>query len=198
MDPGLFVFLLAPRGTRPSRRNAASAATFINKMPRGSAGTGRMQASQTCGYSSDGRARPRHGRGHGFESRYPLHFRVCPCTTRHARAVGTAKRGCARGRSPCAARAPDRLAGHSRLDTAESGSRRVRLAGRGHLSFKEATRVRIPYTTPDKKSCALTRRAETGRKDRAAPELVTGPTRGVARSVEHLPCRPHGPPHTPT
>lgn len=51
---------------------------------------------------------------------------------------------------------------------------RVRLAGRGHLSFKEATRVRIPYTTPDPKSCALTHRAETGRKDRAAPELVTG------------------------
>jgi hypothetical protein len=67
---------------------------------------------------------------------------------------------------------------------------RVRLAGRGHLSFKEATRVRIPYATPYPKSCALTRRAETGRKDRAAPELVTGPIHGgVAQSVEHLPCK---------
>ncbi len=27
-----------------------------------------------CGYSSAGRARPRHGRGHEFETRYPLHF----------------------------------------------------------------------------------------------------------------------------
>ena len=31
---------------------------------------------------------------------------------------------------------------------------RVRLAGRGHLSFKEATRVRIPYTTPMTRSGA--------------------------------------------
>jgi hypothetical protein len=143
-------------------------------MPRGSAGTGRTRASQICGCSSAGRARPRHGRGPGFESRLPLHFRVCPCTTRHARAVGTAKRGCARGRSPCAARAPGRLADHSRSDTAESGSRRVRLAGQGCRAFIPATRVRFPYTTPDQKSCALTRKAETGRKDWAAPELVTG------------------------
>lgn len=51
---------------------------------------------------------------------------------------------------------------------------RVRLAGRGLLSFKEATRVRIPYTMPNQKSCVLTRGTETGLKDRGAPELVTG------------------------
>lgn len=93
---------------------------------------------------------------------------------------------------------------------------RVRLVGRGHLSFKEATRVRIPYTTPDDagfgcwyacpgsypgvsrvrfpspqpdtKSCALTREAETGRKDRAAPELVTG------THVDRCPRGPRGSP----
>src|SRR5688572_20400717 len=27
-----------------------------------------------CGCSSAGRARPRHGRGHEFETRHPLHF----------------------------------------------------------------------------------------------------------------------------
>lgn len=92
---------------------------------------------------------------------------------------------------------------------------RVRLAGRGHLSFKEATRVRIPYTTPvrmagrllaclpglisrcnggsipspatNTKSCPLTRRAETGRKDWAAPELVTGPMWIVAREDQGAP-----------
>ena len=129
---------------------------------------------KNCGCSSMGRARPRHGRGHGFEPRLPLHFRVCPCTTRHARAEGTAVRGCARGRAPCAARAPGRLADPSRLDTAESGICRVRLAGQGCRAFTPATRVRLPYTTPDQKPCALTRRAETGRKDRAAPDPVTG------------------------
>lgn len=67
---------------------------------------------------------------------------------------------------------------------------RVRLAGQGCWAFNPATRVRIPYTTPDQKSCALTLRAETGRKDWAAPELVTGiHTGGVAQSVEHLPCK---------
>jgi hypothetical protein len=36
--------------------------------------TGRRPVLQLCGYSSVGRARPRHGRGHEFETRYPLHF----------------------------------------------------------------------------------------------------------------------------
>lgn len=179
-----FLHFSRPSGSRPSRRNAARAATFINKMPRGSTGTGRRRAPHSCGCSSVGRARPRHGRGHGFEPRLPLHFRVCPGTTRRARAVGTAKRGCARGRSPCAARAPGRspvtrawtqpkvdhalvAQTEERLPCKQWGarssrrlghqSRRVRLAGRGHLSFKEATRVRIPYTTPMARSWQGTR-----------------------------------------
>ena len=73
MDPGLFVFQ-PPRGQRPSRRNAAHAATFINKMPRGSTGTGRRRASHPCGRSSDGRARECHFRGRGFDAHRSLHF----------------------------------------------------------------------------------------------------------------------------
>ncbi len=51
---GPFCFSSRPSGLRPSRRDAACAATFINKMPRGSAGTGRQRASQQCGCSSVG------------------------------------------------------------------------------------------------------------------------------------------------
>lgn len=58
---GPFCLSFALWGKRPSRRDAAGAATFLNKMPRGSTGTGRARASHSCGCSSVGRARPRHG-----------------------------------------------------------------------------------------------------------------------------------------
>lgn len=195
---GLFCSSSRPLGLRPSRRNAACAVTFINKMPRGSAGTGRMRASQLFADVAQMEERDHAmveaaGSNPAFRSTFG-----CALAPPAARAVGPAKRGCARGRSPCAASAPGRLADHSRLDTAESGS-------------------------PTPKSCALTRRAETGRKDWAAPELVTGThvdrcprgprgspakgesaqparafesltirqqnTGGVAQPVEHLPCK---------
>ena len=55
-------------------------------------------------------------------------------------------------------------------------TRRVRLAGRGHHSFKVDTRVRIPHATPANRSPCRTHasRAEIGRNDWAAPEPVTG------------------------
>ena len=37
-------------------------------------GSGRWSVLHLCGCSSVGRARPRHGRGHEFETRHPLHF----------------------------------------------------------------------------------------------------------------------------
>jgi hypothetical protein len=98
----------------------------------------------------------------------PLHHRL------RARR-GNGEDGMCTGSPPMCSESTWPLAGHSRLDTAEMDHalvaqleerlpckqrvarsnrrpghqpRRVRLAGRGHLSFKEATRVRIPYTTP--------------------------------------------------
>lgn len=127
---GPFCFSVAPRGrghraaTLQAQRRSLTSCRVAAPVLAGS------EPRNFCGCSSDGRARPRHGRGRGFESRLPLHFRVCPCATRHARAVGPAKRGCARGRTPCAARGPGRLADHSRLDTAESGIRPCRSDGR--------------------------------------------------------------------
>jgi hypothetical protein len=48
--------------------------TLFNNLLRDDLGTGRWLGSQICGCSSVGRARPRHGRGHEFETRHPLHF----------------------------------------------------------------------------------------------------------------------------
>jgi hypothetical protein len=47
--------------------------SLFNKLQRGDAGTGRQVVLATCGCSSVGRARPRQGRGHEFETRHPLH-----------------------------------------------------------------------------------------------------------------------------
>ena len=47
---------------------------LFNNLLRDDLGTGRSFGSQICGCSSVGRARPRHGRGHEFETRHPLHF----------------------------------------------------------------------------------------------------------------------------
>lgn len=48
--------------------------TLFNKLPQDELGTGRRFVLHLCGCSSAGRARPRHGRGHEFEARHPLHF----------------------------------------------------------------------------------------------------------------------------
>ena len=128
-----------------------------------------------CGCSSAGRARPRHGRGHEFETRHPLHF-GCVLSLR-CRATWCWRCGmCATlGQATCSE--TPHLTGCSRLGTAEVDSfalvaqqaeqppckrqaarsnrrrghhqtSRVRLDGRGHHSFKVDTRVRIPHATP--------------------------------------------------
>jgi hypothetical protein len=129
-----------------------------------------------CGCSSAGRARPRHGRGHEFETRHPLHFgcvlslrgRVTwcwRCGMCAAQGLGHVQRDTA---------SDGMLAfGHSRSGTAHAlvaqpaeqppckrqvarsnrrrghhQTSRVRLDGRGHYSFKVDTRVQIPHATP--------------------------------------------------
>ena len=76
---------------------------LFNKLLQDDLDTGRRPSCKSCGYSSVGRARPRHGRGHEFETRYPLHF-GCVFSLRTAR-HGVGGAGCA---SPmarsCAAR----------------------------------------------------------------------------------------------
>ena len=47
---------------------------LFNNLPQVDLGTGRWFVLHLCGCSSAGRARPRHGRGHEFETRHPLHF----------------------------------------------------------------------------------------------------------------------------
>ena len=128
-----------------------------------------------CGCSSAGRARPRHGRGHEFETRHPLHF-GCVLSLR-CRVTWCWRYGmCATlGQATCSE--TPHPTGCSRLGTAEVDSfalvaqqaeqppckrqaarsnrrrghhqsSRVRLDGRGHHSFKVDTRVRIPHATP--------------------------------------------------
>jgi hypothetical protein len=71
------------------------------------------------GCGAAGSARPCQGRGHGFDSRHPLHF-GCACTTPPACCLGKGMAGCARGSAPCAASDPRRpRACGSRADTAE-------------------------------------------------------------------------------
>jgi hypothetical protein len=179
-DPGLFRFWLQPAYAlaRPAIDGSHHRLrwTLFNKLPQGSLGTGRRHALHLCGCSSAGRARPRHGRGHEFEARHPLHFgcvfSLCGCVTwcwqcGMCEAVGQAT--CSETPHPT---------GCSRLGTAEVDSlalvaqqaeqppckrqaarsnrrrghqtlSRVRLDGPGHHSFKVGTRVRIPHAMPE-------------------------------------------------
>ena len=57
---------------------------LFNKLPQDDLGTGRWFALHLCGCSSAGRARPRHGRGHEFEARHPLHFGCVHALRGHA------------------------------------------------------------------------------------------------------------------
>jgi hypothetical protein len=131
-------------------------------------GTGRSIFLHLCGCSSAGRARPRHGRGHEFEARHPLHF---GCVLSHrGRMTWCWRYGmCATlGQATCSE--TPHPTGCSRLGTAEvdlpalvaqqaeppprkrqvarSNRRRghqtcrVRLDGRGHRTFNPGTRVR--------------------------------------------------------
>lgn len=151
-----------------------------------------------CGCSSAGRARPRHGRGHEFETRHPLHFGCVHSlrATRH----GVGGPGCVRSLArPRAARHHIRRDARvwaqpkwihalvaqqaeqppCKRQAARSNRRRghhqpcrVRLDGRGHRAFNPGTRVRIPYAMPEQPGAPSSSRfgAEIGRNDRAAPE----------------------------
>ena len=57
---------------------------LFNNLPQVDLGTGRWFALHLCGCSSAGRARPRHGRGHEFETRHPLHFGCVHALRGHA------------------------------------------------------------------------------------------------------------------
>ena len=148
---------------------------LFNNLPQDDPGTGRWPVLHFCGCSSAGRARPRHGRGHEFETRLPLHF-GCVLSLR-CRVTWCWRCGmCATlGQVTCSE--TPHPTGCSRLGTAEVDSSalvaqqaeqppckrqaarsirrrghqtgRVRLDGPGHHSFKVDTRVRIPHTTPE-------------------------------------------------
>jgi hypothetical protein len=162
-DPGLLFWLTAPRRGRaaacgPSDCTTGNGGSFFQNLPRSACRYWPAAASQPCGCSSTGRARPRHGRGNEFDSRHPLHF-------------GCVHALCCRASMVLAARdVRDPWPGHVQRNTASAGmlarghSRsgssalaegrqgpfdcRVRLAGRGHHPFKVGTRVRIPHATP--------------------------------------------------
>ena len=74
--------LLSVSFIQPSRASAPDSDRWIappattelfNNLPQDDLGTGRRSVLHLCGCSSAGRARPRHGRGHEFEARHPLH-----------------------------------------------------------------------------------------------------------------------------
>ncbi len=81
-DPGLFAFpalLNLDRSRRhrhrvPQEHTDAQRASdcSLKNCREPPAQLGARRARKECGYSSAGRARPRHGRGLGFEPRYPL------------------------------------------------------------------------------------------------------------------------------
>lgn len=81
------------RAAAPFRRRS-----FLNKMPRGSTGTGRCMPRTNCGCSSAGRARRRQRRGRGIMPRHPLHF-GCALAPPSARSRGNGRAGCAWSRA---------------------------------------------------------------------------------------------------
>jgi hypothetical protein len=143
------------------RRRIVGTRMFFNKLPRGNAGTGRLVRLAICGCSSAGRARPCHGRGHGFETHHPLHF-GCVLAPLPSAAVGTAGRD-VHGVAP-----------HVQ---------------REHLAGSPATRA---WAQPKwtKNLARSLREAETGRKDWAAPELVTGTHKSPGPLTQWPECLP--------
>ena len=213
MDPGLFVFLLALRGRghraatlhaqRRSLTNCREAAPVLaGSEPRKFADVAQMEERDHAMVEAAG-SNP------AFRSTFG-----CALAPPATRAPGTGEAGMCTGLRPmCSERAWSALpiarawtqpkVDHALVAQMEEQlpcqqrvarsnrrrghpSSRVRLAGQGCWAFTPATRVRIPYTTP----------METGRKDRAAPELVTGTPcrhpgegRGRGRWIGHPPRR---------
>lgn len=99
---------------------------LFNKLPQDDPGTGRWSVLHLCGCSSVGRARPRHGRGHEFETRHPLHFGCVHALRGHATGCWWPGMCAALGQATCSE--TPHPTGCSRLGTAEVDfqSRRVR------------------------------------------------------------------------
>lgn len=109
-----------------------------------------------CGCSSVGRARPCQGRGHGFETRHPLHFGCVHALRGHATRCG--------GPGMCAAQG----LGHVQRDTTSDGMLACGHSRSGRLSRSHAMPEQPGTSTRSR--CGV----EIGRNDRAAPEPVTG------------------------
>ena len=106
---------------------------------------------QICGCSSAGRARPRHGRGHEFEARHPLHF-GCAHALR-CRAIWCWRPGCARP-----------WPGHVQRDTASDGT-----LARGHSrsGFTTASVAQLAEQPPCKWQVARSIRRRRHQIDRS-------------------------------
>jgi hypothetical protein len=163
---------------------------LFNKLPQDDLGTGRRSVLHLCGCSSVGRARPRHGRGHEFETRHPLHFGCVHALRGHATWCWWSGMCATLGQAPCSE--TPHPTGCSRLGTAEVDFqfRRVRLGGRGHRAFIPGTRVRIPHATPVQE--ALVELTLRGRKPAATIGRRRNPSPdGMFASLTQRPeCRP--------
>lgn len=101
-------------------RAAGGGGCSLTSCAQDAVGSGRRLVLHRCGCSSAGRARPRHGRGHEFETRHPLHS-GCVHALR-GRVTRCGRSGmCAALARPRAAR-HRRPTGRSRVGTAEVGS----------------------------------------------------------------------------
>lgn len=153
----------------------------------------RDTASLFSGHGSAGRARPRHGRGPGFETRCPLQFHD-GCARAHGRAKAPISTGGGRDvrcrTSIVRHRAARALGGqpHSRRSTTVmtlvSLSRRVRLGDQGTgLSLR-----RRGFALLREQQDAAQLRAEGQRRSLCNPARDARFHGGVAQLGEQLPC----------
>ena len=122
-------------------------AELFNKLLQDDLGTGRRSVLHLCGCSSAGRARPRHGRGHEFETRHPLHF-GCVLSLR-CRVTWCWRCGmCATlGQATCSE--TPHPTGCSRLGTAEVDRQTRGLFASLTQRPECRPRVRLPHEAPD-------------------------------------------------
>lgn len=101
-DPGLFHFQLQNGlriGTDQRSMDRTTAYAVSRSLTSCRKTISVLADGSSCnlrGCSSAGRARPRHGRGHEFETRHPLHF-GCVLALRCRDAPGCARRGMCQG-----------------------------------------------------------------------------------------------------
>ncbi len=163
---------------------------LFNKLPQDNLGTGRRSVLHFCGCSSVGRARPRHGRGHEFETRHPLHFGCVHALRGHASMVLVARdvRGSWPDHVQRDTTSDGMLAlGHSRsgISVSSCSSRRPRTPG-FHSGNAGSNPARDTSSRSPRRAHAS--RAETGRNDWAAPEPVTGWNVCFVNSVARVPA----------